>query len=420
MRPFAGLTRARRWLVSGIRQYAVFVASASIGLTIGVSTAGSATESVLHSFKDNGADGAEPYAGVIVVKGILYGTTARGGTGNCTQISPHGCGTVFKVNPRTGAETVLYSFQNNGADGELPNGLIQSGISFYGTTTIGGSFGGGAVFSVNRKTGAETVLHSFQGAYNDGDGPEAAPLDVNGMLYGTTSGGGSVDEGTVYSLDLTTGKDAILHSFCNQCGGDDGSDPHSVLINVNGFLYGTTELGGTVGDGTVFSLDPSNGTETVLYSFCQKENCEDGETPNGSLTNVRGKLYGTTTFGGAFGHGTIYSVDLSAGKEKVLYSFQGGQDGAKPIGGMGLLKVGDIFYGTTGEGGGNGCGGYGCGTVFAFDRNSGAETVLHAFRDDGADGNGPVAGVIDVNGTLYGTTVYGGKYGYGTVFDVVP
>ena len=103
----------------------------------------------------------------------------------------------------------------------------------------------------------------------------------------------------------------------------------------------------------------------------------------------------------------------------MLYSFGGGQDGAKPIR-AGLLKVGNTFYGTTGEGGGYGCGGYGCGTVFSFDRKTRTETVLHAFQDDGADGNGPVAGVIEVNGTLYGTTEIGGAYGYGTVYSIIP
>jgi uncharacterized repeat protein (TIGR03803 family) len=193
-----------------------------------------------------------------------------------------------------------------------------------------------------------------------------------------------------------------------------------VLINLNGILYGTTVAGGAVNAGTVFSIDPDGGSESVLYSFCRKENCQDGQDPGGYMLSRKNIFYGATDGGGSYNHGIIFSLDPATGKEKVLYSFQGGQDGAKPIGGAGLLNVGDVFYGTTGEGGGSGCGGYGCGTVFSFDRKTGKETILHAFQDDGKDGNAPVAGVIDVNGTLYGTTRYGGKYGYGTVFEVTP
>jgi uncharacterized repeat protein (TIGR03803 family) len=149
-------------------------------------------EAVVYSFK-GGSDGAEPVAGLISVGGTLYGTTAGGGGTGCSN---RGCGTVFSVNPATGAEKVVYSFKG-GSDGANPEaGLIYLSGSLYGTTEDGGGvscgsgYDCGTVFSINPSTGAETVVHSFQGNSIDGGEPYASLLNVGGILYGTTSTGG--------------------------------------------------------------------------------------------------------------------------------------------------------------------------------------------------------------------------------------
>ncbi|MEJ0044884.1 MAG: choice-of-anchor tandem repeat GloVer-containing protein [Rhodospirillales bacterium] len=151
----------------------------------------------------------------------------------------------------------------------------------------------------------------------------------------------------------------------------------------------------------VFSLTPA-GAQTVLYSF---GGGADGSHPyKGSLINVKGTLYGITEAGGSGtactgGCGTVFSV-TPAGVETVLYSFQGGSDGVEPTG---LIKVGKNFYGTT-YGGGTGS----FGTVFklTLTKTGGAtETVLHSFQ--GSDGKFPYGGLINVGGTLYGTTWLG-------------
>jgi uncharacterized repeat protein (TIGR03803 family) len=111
-----------------------------------------------------------------------------------------------------------------------------------------------------------------------------------------------------FSLDPNTGKETVVYSFCSQKKCADGTLPKGGLIDVKGTLYGTTGLGGAYGGGTVFSLDPSTGKETVLYSFCRKKNCTDGWLPSASLVDVKGILYGTTDGGGAYEVGTVFAV----------------------------------------------------------------------------------------------------------------
>jgi uncharacterized repeat protein (TIGR03803 family) len=298
---------------------------------------GTGAETVLYSFcsKTNCTDGARPFSGPIDVNGTLYGTTVGGGNGSSCG---GGCGTVFSLNPSTGAEMVLYTFcgQTNCTDGAFPSGLINLDGLLFGTTGEGGAGTGcgqmppgcGTIFSLDPGTGAERVLYSFCSKTNCTDGalPAASLIDVNGVLYGTTYNGG-LDRcarfrphgcGTAFSLDLSTGAETALYSFCGQTNCTDGEFPEGSLINVNGVLYGTTLTGGTNvsrSGGTVFSLNLSTGAETVLYSFCGRgKECRDGSDPGGSLLKVHRKLNGTTLDGGVTndqwpqGAGTIFWI----------------------------------------------------------------------------------------------------------------
>ncbi|HTT83602.1 MAG TPA: choice-of-anchor tandem repeat GloVer-containing protein [Rhizomicrobium sp.] len=379
-------------------------------------------EKVVHAFA-GGTDGSAPWANLLDEKGILYGTTTNGGKG-CHWAS--GCGTAFSIDKKTGMEAVLHAF---GQRSLIPYaGLIDVNGKLYGTTFYGGteSCGGcGTVFSVSRKTGAEKVLHAFAGS-TDGAAPTANLTDVNGTLYGTTVLGGRncADEGgcgTVFSLDPKTRAETVLYSFCNQQNCVDGTEPEAGLIDVNGILYGTTCVGGADSDGTVFSLDPNTGAETMLHSFAGGS--ADGEYPVASLIDVDGTLYGTTREGGTDNDGTVFALDPGTGVETVLYSFAGGADGAYPT--AGLINVAGTLYGTTASGGGTGCSpDPGCGTAFSLDPSTGTEKVIHSFCSEKncADGAQPRAGLIDVKGALYGTTVFGGGNdcspgpGCGTVF----
>ncbi len=149
----------------------------------------------------------------------------------------------------------------------------------------------------------------------------------------------------------------------------------------------------------------------MLYSFSRFAN--DGEQPETGLIDVNGTPYGTTTAGGAYGYGTVFKLS-TAGQETVLYNFKGGADGEYPQ--ASLISVNGALYGTTSAGGGSAFCEYGCGTVFEISA-AGKESILHAFT--GKDGSLPEAGLIDVNGVFYGTTLAGGTDGCGTVFKLV-
>src|ERR1039458_8699972 len=367
--------------------------TANAGVVYKLDTTGHAT--VLYSFT-GGADGGDPYAGVIRDSGgNLYGTTPFGGTAQA--------GVVFKLDT-AGQETVLYSF-TGGTDGRWPSaGVIRdSAGNFYGTTGQGGTAGAGVVYRVDT-TGHETVLYSFTGGA-DGRYPAAGVIrDSSGNLYGTTQYGGAANAGVVYKLD-TTGHETVLYSFP---GGADGLNPYAGVVRDSaGNLYGTTPNGGTPGWGIVYELDTA-GQETVLYNF---PGAADGSYPSaGVIRDSTGDLYGTTEYGGAANAGVVYKLDTT-GLEVVLYTFTGLDDGANPYAGVVRDSAGNL-YGTTVSGGTANAG-----VVYKLD-TTGHETVLYSFTG-GADGGHPYAGVVrDSAGNLYGTANEGGTANAGVVYEV--
>jgi uncharacterized repeat protein (TIGR03803 family) len=255
----------------------------------------SGTLNVLYSFT-GGSDGALPWAGMIAdTAGNLYGTTYGGGAS--------GQGTVFQLDP-SGTLTVLYSF-TGGNDASPWSGLIADAAgNLYGTTE--GGDGPGEVFQLT-PSGILNVLHNFTG--RDGAIPHGGLIfDAAGNLYGTThNGGASAAYGTVFQL-TPSGALNVLHSFT---GGSDGAYPEAGLIaDMAGNLYGTTWGGGSGGQGTVFQLTPS-GALNVLYSFTGGS---DGGRPAADLiADAAGNLYGTTASGGAGtscpgGCGTVFEL----------------------------------------------------------------------------------------------------------------
>ena len=379
-------------------------------------------ETTIYNFGGDG-DGASPYAGLIADKnGNLYGTTRNGGS--------FGAGTVFQLTPPAApggswTETVLYTFPG-GSGGSLPNGLVlDKKGNLYGTTFWGGNncdpYGlpCGTVFELTPPTTrgkgwTKTVIYRFQNP-RDGYWPFAGlVVDDQGNLYGTTIDGGEYTagglilarasdagiprpfipiaagaDGTVFQLTPPRTRDGawtktLVHSFGS---GNDGSNPYGALIlDKNGYLYGTTYFGGSSTScgfrsescGTVFRLQPPSKpggawTETVLTSFLSGS--RNGANPYASVVfDNQGNLYGTTNFGG-----------------------------------------------TTIAGSCN----YGCGVVFKLTppvskRGPWSETVLHRFLN-GQDGAYPVAGLIlDEQGNVYGTTEFGGSAGLGTIFEIIP
>lgn len=360
------------------------------------------TETILYSFGSQSLDGMWPYAGLWMDgKGNFYGTTYEGGA--------VGTGTVFKLG-FAGNETVLHSFGTQTGDGTYTQASLVRGKKghLYGTTFHGGAFGWGTVFKIDRR-GNETVLYSFGAPVGDGQSPYASLIvDKEGNLYGTTTSGGVHGMGTVFEL-TTAGQEIVLYSFGARSG--DGNGPFGDLVmDKQGNLYGTTNGGGSHDQGTVFKLTPS-GTETVLYNLGSQAG--DGEGPfSGLVIDKKGNLYGTAS-GGAHGAGVIYRV-TSAGQGTVLYSF-GSQpgDGQNPYAGLVRDKDGNL-YGTTVVGpNGNG-------VLYKLTPTGELIVLYKfgSQSGDGLFPYGRL--LMDKQGNLYGTTQMGGAHFNGTIYKVTP
>jgi uncharacterized repeat protein (TIGR03803 family) len=327
----------------------------SSGTVFRISPSGNA--SILYYFFFQPNDGEFPQAGLVQGSdGNFYGTTSSGGTStNCSQ----GCGTVFRINPN-GNYANFYSFTGS-PDGASPQaGLVQgSDGNFYGTTSSGGTHDAGTVFRIT-PGGSKTILYSFGGS-PDGAVPLAGLLQgSDGNFYGTTYAGGTSTSytseygpgaGTVFRIS-PSGAYTNLYSF--------GSSPNDSLwpndglvLGSDGNFYGTTTFGGARSEGSVFRISPS-GSETVLYSFGYYLN--DGVAPYaGVVRGSDGNFYGTTDGGGTNGDGTVFRISPN-GNYTNLYSFGGfSNDGQNPLAGLVQGNDGN-FYGTTYFGGTNGQG----------------------------------------------------------------
>ena len=383
--------------------------------------------SVLYSFH-GGTDGANPDGALLMdASGNLYSTALYGGDLNCINFGISGCGVVFKL-AKNGKEVAIHSFA--GPDGEYPNvGLVADKAgNGYGTAGSGGTFGFGTVFKVSN-TGRVTVLYSFTGGADGGNPDSFLLVDSDGNLYGTTQLGGDLactsigpgGCGTVFKVDKT-GKESVLYAFT---GNTDGSTPIAGLTaDSSGNVYGTTFFGGDPN----CALQPTYGCGVVFKldktgreSTIYNFSGPDGAFPGAAIfIDKTGNLYSTTNIGGPSGAGTVFEIDTK-GKETVLFGFGGyEQDGTIPDGGLITDPAGN-FYSTTTAGGT-----LGFGTVFKLSK--GGETILYNFTG-GADGSTPGASLLrDKAGDLYGTALYGGdpscvytfNAGCGVVFKLAP
>lgn len=375
---------------------------------------------LLYSFKGGTTDGALPIGTILTAVGSeLYGMTSAGGSS--------GNGTIFEIDPTTAAEHPIYSFQG-GSDGADPRGgLHDEGGALYGTTRYGGGGscnsgkGCGTLF-VYTTSGGEKVIHSFAGS-GDGQNPYVGVItaEPNATLYGTAKNGGANGFGTVYGQG-PGGSGRFLYSFAGPP--NDGSYPLAP-VTAQGYstLYGTTLLGGSgscsggEGCGTVFELNRSGQTHRIIYNF---PGGAKGEFPASSMIDDAGTLYSVTDGGGSSNCGVFYKLDASTGKETPLYAFKGGKDGCGMVGDP--LEYNGFFYGTNLFGGGTKCSrpsGTGCGSIFKLTA-SGKETVLYRFKGGKKDGSLPQTSLMEYNGNLYGTTIYGGANNDGTVFEIAP
>ncbi|HEX3943827.1 MAG TPA: choice-of-anchor tandem repeat GloVer-containing protein [Rhizomicrobium sp.] len=249
------------------------------------------TYSVLHSF--DSSDGRYPAGQLVRDKlGNIYGVATSGG--------PDLGGVAFEYSTK-GAFTVLHAFSDS--DGFSPQGslLLDRAGNLYGVTNSGGADEYGTVFKLTPK-GKLTTLYSFTGG-NDGGYPTGGlDRDKAGNLYGATNlaGNGSTPFGTVFKL-ASDGTLTTLYAFT---GGADGGYPAGNVLQVRGKLYGTTTAGGTNDDGIVYEIDPATGNETVLHRFADT----DGANPQAGLSKMHGRLYGTASGGGDSELGVVFSL----------------------------------------------------------------------------------------------------------------
>jgi len=352
-----------------------------------------ATFTTLHSFVS--LDDGSPNGALLPVAGRLFGTTG---------------GSIYSIDPATGEYTLHYGFAGPDApnDGrEVNGGLVLLDGLIYGTSLSGGLNGLGTIFSFDPRTGIERVVYNF-GPNKAPHGPTAGLTEVNGVLLGTTAGGGTAQRGTVFRFDPKTAALSVLHSFL--AGQGDGAYPGAPVLAVGSMLYGTTENGGPADTGTVWAIDMATGAERILHFFGAPR---FSGNPRTGVVHHAGKLYGTTRGGPGdcqkLRCGRLYQVDVATGAEVDLHLFDTRLVGNEPTGELVLAH--GVLHGSTSDGV---ISPRNDGSVYAFDLESGTGGILHRFA--GPDGSG--AGTLTLwQGRLYGTKFEGGENRIGgTVF----
>ncbi|HUM06983.1 MAG TPA: choice-of-anchor tandem repeat GloVer-containing protein [Terriglobales bacterium] len=384
-------------------------------LLISAIGAEAASYQTIHSFTGY-RDAGSPFAGVIVDQyGNLYGVAAWGEWNE---------GTIFQLTPSQSAWNfrVLHEFDLHDTEAAAPIGglVMDEAGNLYGTGSYvhGPSEACSSVFMLSA-TGTFTILHYFYGA--DGCDPETTLTYRSGWLWGTTKGGGSNGQGTVFSMD-TSGDSFQFHSFSAK----KGNQPLSAF---NLWGYGTTFSGGTKAKGNVYRLDPVKGLVS-MHNFTTDGKA--GYSPIGDLLTlyvdgVR-TIYGTTSTGGTGGGGAVYRLtEIEPNSDRwrttILHSFTtGSEEGWTPMAGLTADAAGNL-YGTTYKGG---LPDSNCGTVFKLSPGKTQSTkwnynVLYSFDLYNGDGCNPMSGLtFDKAGNLYGTTTDGGEYYRGTVYEITP
>ena len=327
---------------------------------------------------------------------------------------------MFRIYPDGTGYTNLHTFTTAAGSGKYPSaGLVLAGNTLYGTTQWGGSGANGTVFKISTDGTGFTNIHDFTGS-SDGARPVAALAVSTNFLYGTTFGGGTTGNGTVFRVKTDGTGFTNLHNFT---AGSDGGFPLAELVLSGNTLYGTRNMG-SHGNGTVFKINTDGTGFTSIRSFSTTSGSagtnSDGALPVTGLVLSGNTLYGTTVHGGTAGNGTLFRLNTSGSSFTNLHSFTAtvtaygiNSDGAMPHGG--LVLAGNTLYGTT-EFGGN----EGAGVVFEVKNDGTGFTNLHSFHwmvsNKNTDGAQPAASLVLAGSTLYGTTSHGGSGSYGTLF----
>jgi len=441
--------RNRSWINgNNAREFALAVYANVIASTnVTTNTFSGLNGIVFHTFTapSNGInqDGANPGAGLALSGGVWCGTTLNGGA--------QGAGTAFYMSADGTNFNVIRSFAN-APDANNPQGEFSvSGNRFFGTSFGGGNNSAGTVF-VGQTNGSVSLLRSFAAVHadtatNSGGAPPRRPNNASyapegaspsallalsgGVLYGTTTAGGAAANGAIFSLTTNGATFSVLYNFSvldSQTGTNtDGAVPWGGLILSGDKLYGTASAGGAGGNGVVFFIRTNGANFTTLYNFSPMDTLAatntDGAIPFGGLVLSNGTLYGATFAGGFGRRGTIFSLQTNGLGFTVLHHFTAtgsitatNTDGASPC--AGLILSSNVLYGTAAAGGAGVAG-----AVFSLNLNGAQFNTLHSFAavassGTNTDGAFPVAPVLRLGDSLYGTTFSGGPGAVGTVFSI--
>lgn len=316
----------------------------NVGCIFSIGTNGTTGYTTLHSFAAGKADGEFPNGDLTLANGVLYGMAYQGGS--------IGGGVIFSINPDGSNYTIISNFGAGSNNGYYPLGsLTIVGSTMYGATSEGGAGGLGNLFSISTTGTGYTDLYDFNTP--TGIEPEASLVVSGSMIYGAAYlGGGSNNDGVVYSFNMTGSIYKVLCTFS----GTNGANSDGTLLLSGSTLYGMTNAGGAGSVGNIFSIGTDGSGFKDLLDF----NGTNGSSPYGALIINGSTLYGMTTGGGTQDGGNVFSISTGGSGITTLVSFGiGVSPGAFPHGS--LLLSNNVLYGMTNSGGQ-----YGYGTIFSY------------------------------------------------------
>ncbi|NOR87040.1 MAG: hypothetical protein GQ527_05475, partial [Bacteroidales bacterium] len=353
---------------------------------------------------DGLSNGSYPYGSLFQAdNGNVYGMTSEGGTSDL--------GVLFEFNIGTAALTKKIDFDGV-AKGSLPLGsLFQANNGLlYGMTKEGGTLDMGVLFEFDPASDTYTKKIDFTGLLN-GSYPEGDLMQAsNNMIYGMSEDGGVNDLGILFSYDLGTG---LISKIIDFDGAANGSHPMGSLIQaINGLFYGLTGDGGTDNFGTLFEFNPIGNIYTKKIDF---DGFDAGYYPLSTLYQAsNGNLYGTSSFGGSLECGVLFEYIIASSSLIKKVDFYSTPCGGFPCSSL-LYASDDLFYGMTPAGGASDIG-----IIFKYNQASGAYSVIKEFVDP-ENGDEPNSSLIEVsNGLFYGVTTYGGTSDMGVLFEFNP
>jgi len=344
----------------------------------------------IHSF--NYTNGGDPSGSLILSADStkVYGMTPNGGANN------YGCIFVMDTNGSNYRE--LYDF--NYIDGAKPFGsLVLAGGNLYGVTRSGGINQDGVIFQVDTVNGGR-YRDIFNFNYTNGKSPNGSLIIYKNVLYGTTDSGGTNGQGNIFSIDTNGTHFRDMYNF----NGTSGSYPMGSLTMVRNKLYGMTNTGGAHTDGVIFSIDTNGAAYKDMFDFTSGI----GTLPYGSLVAGGNALFGMTYYNGLHNQGVLFSIDTNGSGYKILVNFSG-PNGSDPEGS--LIVSGNRLYGMTSEGGINASG-----NVFSVKTNG--TGFVKMFDFDNINGGYPKGDLVLDGNSLLGMTMNGGANSSGVVFKI--